>query len=101
MMVMPWRARGVERRVDIPEHEIVEADRPPAVAEANACAAVAEQKPPHVLHARRGKLGERRCSSRARSSLLRDPAIGPPGIGAEIDAVVDPRQVGADQKRRR
>ena len=93
-------ARGLERRVDIPEHEIVESDRAAAFAESNAGAPVAEEKPPHALHARRGKPRERQLDLRA-FVLLRHSALWPPCIGAEVDAVVHPGQIGADQKWRR
>ena len=93
-------ARDVERGVDIPEYEIVEALRAAAFAESNARAAVAEQKPPHVLHARRGELRERLLELRT-LVRLRHAALGPPCIGAEVDAVMHPRQIGADQKWRR
>ena len=94
-------ARDLERRVDIPEHEIVESERAAAVAESNAGAAVAEEKPPHVSARPTRQARANVSSSCARSSGLRDSALGPPRIGAEVDAVVHPGQIGADQKRRR
>ena len=89
--------RNLERRVDIPEHEIVESERPLSVAEANAGAPVAEEKPPHALHARRGQPGERRVQLRALLQL-RNSAVRAPCIGPEVDAVMHPRQIGTDQK---
>jgi hypothetical protein len=89
--------RDVERGVDISEHPIVKSDR--ALCPHNACTAVAEQEPSHVSHSRRGKVCE--CGLQMRTLVgLRNPAFRAPGVGAEVDTVVHPRQIGADQKRR-
>ena len=83
-------ARDFEGGVDIPEHEVVEPKRPAAGAESNPRSPVAEQKPAHVPHSGRRKLCEHQLQLRT-LFRLRNAAIGPPGIGAEVDAVVDPR----------
>src|SRR5688572_28110640 len=90
----------VECRVDISEDKIIESERPAAGGEVNTGAAVAEQKPPYVSHTRPGKIRKHMVQLRALIGLC-DAANRPPCIGTEIDPVVDPRKVGADQKGRR
>ena len=82
--------RDVEGGVHVPEYELVEALWPAAFAESDARASVAEQEPPRVTHPRRGELREgflEPCTL----VRLRHASLRPPRIGAEVDAVMDPR----------
>ena len=65
MMLMPWRrAISSAASTSLNTKSSSPIGRPP-VAESDAGAAVAEEKPPHVLHARRGKLCECQLELRA------------------------------------
>ena len=78
----------------------IEPDRAAALGIVNACASIAEEKPSHVSHAGRGERRERRFE---RLACVGPPntAVGAPGVGAEIDSVVDPGQICPDQERAR
>ena len=90
---------GVEGCIEITKHHLVEAEGLPAPAEPDSSASVTKKKPPHPLHI---------CGRQSLKGLLElAPIIGlrntpfpAPRIGANVDAIVDPWQIGAVQKGR-
>jgi hypothetical protein len=89
---------GSHHRIDIRKQGVVHSDRETVPIEPDAGPGVAQQKHTDECDAVRRHAFQRAIETGASRGIGREATRGRPGVCAEIGAVTDPRQVGAQQE---
>ncbi len=87
--------RGSESGIDVSEHELIRRAGSSAIVVFNSRSAITKKKPSNVIDSGCSKLLEGGLQLRE-LVRLRDAATGAPRVGAKIDPVVNPGEIGAD-----